>query len=447
MRLLQSYPKAGAIVRREIARCLAGIGARTPEARILISANLTDQSDVRDDIHHLMVLSRLKSPATPSTRQAITNALFRLEGKYTQQKLGRDRHWNLRLRETVTALIEHDPHLATAILAHPKFGTAEQIWLLSVPGWEARTVARKILAHADKDPMFGWTPALVSRLSSLPVTDVRPAVTKLRQIPELRESVTILLAAEPHEEDRDLFARGLNSGSSSVVSASAKGLTQLTSISRLTDEELLTTFRSLQRFSDVKLDADVRRHLYTLLKSKTGKTFPEKDAIWIKWLEETQAELARKLRTTPGYDAQAWQARLKLVPRDKGNAERGKQLFVRAQCQACHNGGSAVGPSLEGVSKRFSRDDLLVAILDPSREIPARYRTTRIATREGKVFEGIIVYDAPDGILLQVSSEETVRIAGDSIEERTPGNRSLMPAGLLDDFKPEEIADLLAYLK
>jgi putative heme-binding domain-containing protein len=157
--------------------------------------------------------------------------------------------------------------------------------------------------------------------------------------------------------------------------------------------------------------------------------------------------LARKLRTTPGYDAQAWQARLKLVPRDKGNAERGKQLFVRAQCQACHNGGSAVGPSLEGVSKRFSRDDLLVAILDPSREIPARYRTTRIATREGKVFEGIIVYDAPDGILLQVSSEETVRIAGDSIEERTPGNRSLMPAGLLDDFKPEEIADLLAYLK
>jgi hypothetical protein len=63
------------------------------------------------------------------------------------------------------------------------------------------------------------------------------------------------------------------------------------------------------------------------------------------------------------------------------------------------------------------------------------------------VFEGIIVYDAPDGILLQVSSEETVRIAGDSIEERTPGNRSLMPAGLLDDFKPEEIADLLAYLK
>ena len=42
--------------------------------------------------------------------------------------------------------------------------------------------------------------------------------------------------------------------------------------------------------------------------------------------------------------------------------------------------GAALGPDLHGVAGRFSRDDLLTAILQPSKDISPRYRTTPIAT-------------------------------------------------------------------
>ena len=41
---------------------------------------------------------------------------------------------------------------------------------------------------------------------------------------------------------------------------------------------------------------------------------------------------------------------------------------------------------LQGVAGRFSRDDLFTAILQPSKDISPRYRTTLIATPEGKAY-------------------------------------------------------------
>ena len=132
---------------------------------------------------------------------------------------------------------------------------------------------------------------------------------------------------------------------------------------------------------------------------------------------------------------------------DEGDAAKGQKLFVKANCAACHNTGQAAGPSLEGVAKRFNRDDLLATILDPNRDVSPRYRTTRITTVQDKTYEGIVIYEATDGVILQTGADATVRIAGKEIQSSKPGTLSLMPAGLLDEFKPTEIADLFAYLK
>jgi len=70
-----------------------------------------------------------------------------------------------------------------------------------------------------------------------------------------------------------------------------------------------------------------------------------------------------------------------------------------------------------------------------------------LATRDGQVYQGMIVYEAADGLILQTGATSTVRIAGDRIESRRDAPGSLMPVGLLDKLSEREIADLYAYVR
>jgi putative heme-binding domain-containing protein len=130
-----------------------------------------------------------------------------------------------------------------------------------------------------------------------------------------------------------------------------------------------------------------------------------------------------------------------------GSAARGQAAFTKASCAACHSGQQALGPDLRGVGGRFGRDDLLTAILQPSKDVSPRYRTVQIATADGKVYQGLVVYEATDGLILQTGPATTVRIGGSQIESRGYTDTSLMPAGLLDELTDGEIADLVAYLR
>jgi putative heme-binding domain-containing protein len=121
-------------------------------------------------------------------------------------------------------------------------------------------------------------------------------------------------------------------------------------------------------------------------------------------------------------------------------------VFAKATCAACHDGGGAVGPSLVGVAKRFSRDDLLTAILQPSKDVSPRYRPTRVVTTDDKAYTGILVYEATDGVILQTGADTAVRLAGASIASMRAVDVSLMPTGLIDKLTDGEIADLIAYL-
>ncbi len=61
-------------------------------------------------------------------------------------------------------------------------------------------------------------------------------------------------------------------------------------------------------------------------------------------------------------------------------------------CAACHKVGDQghnVGPNL-ATTKNKSDNDLLIAILDPSREAQSNYNTYTIVTDQGKLFTGII---------------------------------------------------------
>ncbi|MGL4421091.1 MAG: DUF7133 domain-containing protein, partial [Gemmataceae bacterium] len=100
-----------------------------------------------------------------------------------------------------------------------------------------------------------------------------------------------------------------------------------------------------------------------------------------------------------------------------------------------------------GVTKRLGTEDLLTSIIEPDRDIPDRYRTTRVELQDGRRLDGIIIYQANDGILLQTADAELLRVAGAEIASQSRLRTSLMPAGLLDRSSAAEYGHLVAYLK
>jgi putative heme-binding domain-containing protein len=182
------------------------------------------------------------------------------------------------------------------------------------------------------------------------------------------------------------------------------------------------------------------------LAEQTGLPTNSPPAAWTQWLVKHDAKLAQRLTNPDGVDIAAWTKRSQAIAWSAGAAERGRAVFTRANCAACHSGNQAIGPDLKGVTKRFSRGDLLTTLIQPSRDVPARYQLTQVETRAGKFYEGVVIYDAVDSLILHTGAAATVRLAGEDVAARRPVARSLMPAGLLDGLNDADIADLLAFL-
>jgi putative heme-binding domain-containing protein len=132
--------------------------------------------------------------------------------------------------------------------------------------------------------------------------------------------------------------------------------------------------------------------------------------------------------------------------------ERGRKVFASAKCFACHrfdNEGGAYGPDLSGSAGRFSGRDLLESIIEPSKEISDQYAAVEIRTADDRIVVGRIVNLNADQVMVNTNMLEpgaTVSVNRNNIESMKPSKVSMMPAGLLDTFKEDEILDLMAYL-
>jgi putative heme-binding domain-containing protein len=109
--------------------------------------------------------------------------------------------------------------------------------------------------------------------------------------------------------------------------------------------------------------------------------------------------------------------------------------------------GGKVGPDLTKIGQIRSERDLLEAILFPSASFVRSYEPIKIATSSGKVFQGVIKSESPDDIVLITGPDQQARILRADIEIMEPGSVSVMPAGLDQQFTPQELADLVAFLK
>ncbi|HIC15750.1 MAG TPA: c-type cytochrome, partial [Gemmatimonadetes bacterium] len=147
------------------------------------------------------------------------------------------------------------------------------------------------------------------------------------------------------------------------------------------------------------------------------------------------------------------QARLKeliqYLPR--GNPKRGKVLFsdvTKSLCILCHvkgEQGAHFGPDLTKIGAIRTRRDLLEAIVYPSASIARYYEWVKVRTKEGET-SGLLLKDGVDNLILTPGPGVELPVPLEEIKEAKYSNISLMPQVFDGLLKPEELADLIAYL-
>ena len=130
----------------------------------------------------------------------------------------------------------------------------------------------------------------------------------------------------------------------------------------------------------------------------------------------------------------------------------GKAAYDSLGCAKCHrfNGeGGGSGPDISGVGNRFQPIDLLEAIVLPSKIISDQYQATEIITKKKDVHVGTIHEENDQQVVIPPSPLSTVTetVKKDDINIRRPSKISIMPSGLIDVLKEDEVLDLLAYLR
>ena len=431
------------LVRLELARTLAALAPSSKDAVRVPIEYAKEASEAADKMHHLIAVARL-SDRDQRLEELISPRLFEFTRAMKKQNVPTDRHWPLRWDEVLSRLGTVNAAIGAEVLGDERFGGPDDVAFVRPLLVNRAAAAKKFVARAKEDKNFAWSPTLVELLGELPVPHRYPMLLELWERPGLEDAVLRLLASDPRSADRPKFLGGLKSLDADLVRLSADSLAKLP----VTEpkDAYVAALRALRRFPDEKPNATVRAALAGLLQKLSGETFGADEKVWAAGRGKRHPDAAKALEASDGFDATAWKKRLDGIAWDKGDAARGRTAFTKATCAACHDGGRAVGPSLVGVAKRFSRDDLLTAILQPNKDVPARYRPTRVTTTDEKSYTGVIVYEAADGVILQTGADTTVRVAGADIASKKLVDVSLMPAGLLDKLSDAEVADLLTYL-
>jgi putative heme-binding domain-containing protein len=441
-----AFPTGHADLDRELSRVLAMVESDHPVLLEKVAARLTTDSSPVEDFHYLTVLGRMQGPRSQALTRRTADSLIALDRKAVALRLHRERHWSLRLAELYAGLVRNDPALNGAVVDHPEFGRPDHALFALATGFDGPRAARAFLARAAKEPDYAWSAEAVEVLGALPPGESRPALCRLWGKAGLDDVILPILARTPVADDRAKYLEAVGSPQLATAHLGLEALEKLTTPGAAS--ELLPLIVAHRRLSEVPGEKRLREQIGRYLRKVTGAQLAAADRnAWSAWLARAHPDLAPRLAGRDGVDAQAWSQRLSRVDWSGGDPARGQQVFQKASCAACHAGTRALGPDLHGVAGRFSRDDLFTAILQPSKDVSPRYRATLITTEDGKVYQGMIVYEAMDGILLQTGPAATVRIPGDKIANRRLSDVSLMPTGLLDKLSNAEIADLYAYLR
>jgi putative heme-binding domain-containing protein len=134
-----------------------------------------------------------------------------------------------------------------------------------------------------------------------------------------------------------------------------------------------------------------------------------------------------------------------------GDARRGRDVFQKATCIACHkigNLGVAVGPDISDTHTK-TPEALLVDILDPNAAIDANFINYVVTLKNGTTKTGLIASETASSLTLRRGDNQTEVVLRQDIE--TDGvlstGTSLMPEDLEKNMSVQDMADLLEFLR
>ncbi len=457
------YPSGEERLDWELARLAAMLNCADVALLDKLLKRITPDSHPRFDLHHLIVAACMPSLRTKTQTEQIARALLQLDKKIESRALVVDRNWEPRLSELFEQLLRFDPALSASLLAYPEFGSGNHVLFVRKMSGETRVAALKRYLGLINSGKTELTPALLSLLSELPFEMISPVIRRSLEDHSLRPTALILLARKNLPQDREIILSGLDAIQWDVASTCLFAISQWNQFS---PEILVAEINLLNRAARDQAAESIWEETLKLVRKSALQigigleTMPtenpvqanlstqQKQAIaqqWAVWASAQFPSLKGKIVTQSlPIDLEKM---MKRIDWSRGDAKRGAQIYKRQQCSQCHGGRTAIGPDLRGVASRFSPQDLMIAIVDPHRNVSQRYRTTAILTHSGKTYTGIIIYESVDGLLLRDSTHQTIRIDSKEIEERTVLKTSLMPENLLKNCSDQEIADLIAYLK
>ena len=127
---------------------------------------------------------------------------------------------------------------------------------------------------------------------------------------------------------------------------------------------------------------------------------------------------------------------------------KGKMLFEKT-CGSCHTmfgQGGIIGPDLTG-SNRANVNYILSNVLNPSEEIQDDYKLVVVTTRDGRTYSGNVIGENARQLTLRVVGQDAVIVNKSDIQSREVTDVSMMPPGLFDMLRDEEVLDLMAFLR
>ncbi len=364
---------------------------------------------------------------------------------------------NAALTHLVERLRTADPILAHSMLPAMRESLAGRRNIKLPGAWHA--VRRYLLKEATVDTrrevealsvLFGDTDAIATLEKRITDTnakaeDRRAAIELLapRKLPGFAKTLQGLL---DDKELRGVAIRALAGYSDATTPAAIlAAYPQLTAAEKL---DAVQTLASRVSFAKALLDAVEKRTIpradvpvtaarqVLALNDKASSARLEKV-----WGKITPASRERAALITK------WKGILTEDSLKKADPAHGRMLFIK-NCATCHKmfgEGEAVGPELTG-SQRANLDYVLENVLDPSAVVPREFQMINLTLNDDRVVGGIVLRETKDAVTVRTVND-TLTIPTADIVRRKQTPVSIMPEGLLDQMKPEEVRDLVAYLR
>jgi putative heme-binding domain-containing protein len=433
----------------ESIRTMAMMEPSDQQCMAFILEQITADSHPTSDLHMLCALAQCTAPRTAPETSKTAAALSEIIRKVKGRGLYTDNQWPIRLNQLVARLTARDEKLGPAFIELSNLYCSEDLALISAFPQEIQEQAReKIRGQLKSASPEEWSIPLVKFAVVGPLDkSLRDALRRGCQLENLHQTCLAFLAQMPEEEDYDLYLSSIEETDRTLWLDAWRGLGPLAIKDPTREFPAIAKLLSASFNTGTPLPRSAILDRARRVAADSQKTPPPSTDSWPEWTAYLQSQLDEaQMAAMVVPSAQADVASiLKSIEGVSGNSERGANLF-RAKCALCHGGQSALGPSLSGVSKRFSLEDLARAIYEPSRDVPDRYRAIRVLTVDDEVLTGMIIYNAADGVTLQIADGSILRINQDQIEQKAFSTESIMPSGLLDDRSAQEVADLFAYL-